>query len=122
MDGGDGAELTVAHGRQRHQRVALVELERVAGLWPDVHAHHVESGPVVTHRRAARPAEQVQQPGTAQALTTQSNVTDPTVATLSVAVAVTVNVPEAVIVPEITPDALMASPGGWPVTDHELIG
>ena len=43
------------------QRVGLVELERVVRLRIDVHADHLEPGPVVAHGRAAGAAEQVEQ-------------------------------------------------------------
>lgn len=43
--------------------VAEVELERVARLGGDVHSHDFEACSVVPDCRAARSAEQVQQPG-----------------------------------------------------------
>jgi len=39
------------------QGVGLVKLERVSRLRLDVHADHLESGPVVAHRCAARATE-----------------------------------------------------------------
>jgi hypothetical protein len=44
------------------QRVGLVELERVVRLWLDIHAHHLETSPVVAHGSAAGAAEEIQQP------------------------------------------------------------
>jgi hypothetical protein len=53
MDGMNAAD------RERHG-VGPDEGERVAGLVDDVHADHVEAGPVVADGGAAGPAEQVQ--------------------------------------------------------------
>jgi hypothetical protein len=44
------------------QGVRLVELERVARLGPDVHAHHLEACAGVAHGRAACPTEEVEEP------------------------------------------------------------
>jgi hypothetical protein len=41
--------------------IGLDELERVSRLRCDVDADDVESGSSIAHRRAARPAEQIQQ-------------------------------------------------------------
>ena len=41
------------------ERIALVELERVVRLRVDVHANHLEPGPVVTHRSATSAAEEI---------------------------------------------------------------
>lgn len=44
------------------KRIRLNELKRVAGLRVDVDTHHVETGPVVPHSRAASTAEKIKNP------------------------------------------------------------
>jgi hypothetical protein len=46
---------------QELQRIALMELERVARLRVDVHSHYLESCPVVSHAGATSAAEEVQE-------------------------------------------------------------
>jgi hypothetical protein len=44
--------------RIRHG-VGLVELERIAWLWINVHSNHLEAGAMVTHPGTTRAAKQV---------------------------------------------------------------
>jgi hypothetical protein len=41
------------------QRVGLVELKRIALLRIDIHSHHIESRPVVTHPGATGTTKQI---------------------------------------------------------------
>ena len=43
------------------ERIALMEGERVVGLWLDVHTHDLEPGAVVAHRGAPSSAKQIQE-------------------------------------------------------------
>lgn len=49
-------------GIQRVEGVHLDEVERVVGLWLDVHAHNLEPSPRVAHPRTASTAEQIEEP------------------------------------------------------------
>lgn len=61
----DGVELVPVLGEEL-ERVGLVEGEGEARLRVKVNAGHVEAGPVVPDRTAARPAEQIKQTGPRQ--------------------------------------------------------
>jgi hypothetical protein len=80
----DGVEAMACHVTvdsgaicQANERVAPDEGEGVVGLVHDVHAHHVEAGPVVAHRGPAGTTEQVQQSGPHHADTTGAGVLVP---------------------------------------------
>lgn len=51
--------------KRERQSVRLVKFKWVVRLRFDVHAHHVETGAVVAHRRTASSTEQIEQLHTA---------------------------------------------------------